>query len=75
MISYTQLVSFSIAGGAGGQVIFRSLAEGKKITLDSANQAVVDAADKGSKAAEGDDATAAKVKAEALQAGLDSLKE
>lgn len=74
-ISYTQMVGLSIAGGAAGQIIFRSLAEGKKVTLDSANQAVVDAAKKGRETAAESSVSPEKIEAEALQAGLASLQQ
>ena len=73
-ISYVQAVILSIAGGAAGELVFRTLAAGGKVSLASAQEAVKEAASAAGDAAEAGLESEA-VKAEALHAGVTRLDE
>ena len=72
-IAHVQLVVLAIAGGAAGELVFRTLAAGGKVSLSSAEKAVQDAALAGAAAAQ-DGRSTAEVRSQALAAGANRLE-
>jgi hypothetical protein len=74
-ISDTQLVILAIAGGAAGELVFRTLAAGGKVTLQSANAAVADAAKAASDAVDKGVVEPGAIHLTALEAGTSRLED